>query len=241
MSRIAVISSTPLGTAVVQTLRDGGAELVDVGDAHIVLGIVPLSHSRRTVSEVGPALANGALYADFSDVTPEIAQACAEVLPEGAYVDVGVCDPLPGSETLAKLTASGPRATDLVDAVGQYGLRLERVSDRVGDASARRLVRSILTTGIAAAIIDALWAGQMLGFQDWMYEEVLRIFGSLDPSTAKAMLSDTVRNVKRRQLEMMNVSEMLDDVGYTSTTGDGVALTYSRLLHSVKVPYSNAS
>jgi hypothetical protein len=77
-----------------------------------------------------------------------------------------------------------------------------------------------------------------MGLQDWAYEEILREFESSSAETAKRYISGTAQHVKRRQIEMMDVNEMLAEVGYQSTMVDGVALTYSRILHSKKIPFS---
>ena len=117
-------------------------------------------------------------------------------------------------------------------------MNLEYVSDVPGEAAARKLLRSILAKGMAAVLIDTLWAAESMGLQQWAYEEILREFDSSSPETAKRYLTGTAQHVKRRQIEMMDVTELLNEVGYQSTMVDGVALTYSRILHSKKIPYS---
>ena len=117
---------------------------------------------------------------------------------------------------------------------------LEYVSEVPGEAAARKLMRSILAKGMAAVLIDCLWAAETMGLQDWAYEEIQREFDSSSADTAKRYLTGTAQHVKRRQIEMMDVSEMLNEVGYQSTMVDGVALTYSRILHSKKIPFSKA-
>jgi hypothetical protein len=91
---------------------------------------------------------------------------------------------------------------------------------------------------MASVLIDCLWASESMGLQDWAYEEILREFDSSSADTAKRYLTGTAQHLKRRQIEMMDVSEMLNESGYQSTMVDGVALTYSRILHGTKIPFS---
>ena len=119
-------------------------------------------------------------------------------------------------------------------------MNLEYVSEVPGEAAARKLLRSILAKGMAGVLIDCLWAAESMGLQDWAFEEIQREFDSSSAATAKRYLSGTALHLKRRQIEMMDVTEMLAEVGYQSTMVDGVALTYSRILHGKKIPFSKA-
>jgi putative dehydrogenase len=70
---------------------------------------------------------------------------------------------------------------------------------------------------MAGVIIDCLWAAESMGLQNWAYQEILDKFDSSSAEKAKRYLSGTVQHVKRRQIEMMDVVEMLNEAGYEST------------------------
>jgi len=135
---------------------------------------------------------------------------------------------------------AGTGARRFIELLEPFGMDLEYVSDVPREAAARKLLRSILAKGVAAVLIDCLWAAERMGLQDWAYEEILRKFDSSSAETAKRYGSGTAQHVKRRQIEMMDVTEMLNDAGYEPTMVDGVALTYSRILHSKKIPFAKA-
>ena len=77
-----------------------------------------------------------------------------------------------------------------------------------------------------------------MGLEDWAYEEILREFDSSSSATAKRYLSGTAQHVKRRQIEMLDVVEMLNESGYESTMIAPIEFNYGRILHGKKIPFS---
>lgn len=217
-------------------LAEDAAAAVDGAD--IVISINSSTAARKVAEQVAPLIGAGAVYADLNTGTPALKKSLAALFPDGAFADVAIMKPVPGLAEKVPMGVAGPGARRFVDLLEPLGMNLEYVSDVPGEAAARKLLRSILAKGMAAVLIDTLWAAERMGLQDWAYEEILREFDSTSAETAKRYITGTAQHVKRRQIEMMDVTEMLNEVGYQSTMVDGVALTYSRILHSTKIPYS---
>lgn len=256
--RIAAIGLGEAGSLIAGGLQAAGAEVVGfdpakpsnatvplvdtvadaVEGADLVISINSATVSRKVTEEIAPLLAAGTIYADLNTGTPALKKSLAALFPEGAFVDVAIMKPVPGLAEKVPMGVSGTGARRFIELLEPYGLNLEYVSDVPGEAAARKLLRSILAKGMAAVVIDCLWAAEKMGLQDWAYEEILREFNAMSSDTAKRYITGTAQHVKRRQIEMMDVNEMLGDVGYQSTIIDGVALTYSRILHSKRIPFS---
>ncbi|MBN8912488.1 MAG: hypothetical protein J0H65_10610, partial [Rhizobiales bacterium] len=114
----------------------------------------------------------------------------------------------------------------------------EAVSEEVGAASTRAQLHSLLVKGVAATLVDVLWAAEVLGDDAGAHAEILRWFEEASAASAQALLRDTAEHHKTRQLELTDVSEMLAEAGYEPTMTDGIGLTHSRLLHSRKIPHA---
>lgn len=209
-----------------------------VAGADLVISINSSTVSRKVAERVVPLLEPGMIYADLNTGTPALKRSLAALFPEGVFADVAIMKPVPGLAEKVPMGVAGEGARRFIELLEPLGLDLEYVSEVPGEAAARKLLRSILAKGMAAVLIDCLWAAETMGLQDWAYEEILREFESSSAETAKRYLTGTAQHVKRRQIEMMDVTEMLNEVGYQSTMVDGVALTYSRILHSKKIPFS---
>lgn len=256
--RISVIGLGEAGSLIAGGLAAAGAEVVGFDPVKAAAPVVPVAESvaeavtgadlvisinsstvaRSVAQQVAPLLQPGAIYADLNTGTPSMKRAIAELFPAGVFVDVAVMKPVPGLAEKVPMSVAGPGARRFVELLEPFGLDLDYVSEVPGEAAARKLLRSILAKGMAAVLIDTLWAAESMGLHDWAFEEILREFDSSSADTARRYLSGTAQHVKRRQIEMMDVAEMLNETGYQSTMVDGVALTYSRILHSKKVPFS---
>ncbi|MDR7084547.1 3-hydroxyisobutyrate dehydrogenase-like beta-hydroxyacid dehydrogenase [Arthrobacter ginsengisoli] len=211
-----------------------------VAGAAVVLSLGPSSAPFRVAESVVPLLAKSALYGDLSAGTPAVKKELAALFDDGSYADIAVVGQDPVSGEIPALDVAGTGARKLMDLLGPSSLRLEYVSEVPGEATARRLFRSLLVKGMAGVITDSLWAAESMGLQNWAYQEILEEFESHSAQTAKRYLLGTALHVKRRQIEMMDVVEMLNETGYESTMIAAIEFTYGRILHGKKIPFSKA-
>lgn len=212
------------------------AEAVAVAD--LVISINSSTVSVKVAEQVAPLLGPGAIYADLNTGTPALKRRLAAIFPVGAFADVAIMKPVPGLAEKVPMGVAGTGAHRFIELLTPFGMNLEYVSEVAGEAAARKLIRSILAKGMAGVLIDCLWAAESMGLQHWAYQEILSEFDSTSSATAKRYLSGTTQHVKRRQIEMMDVVEMLNDTGYESTMVDSIALNYSRIMHGKKIPFS---
>uniref|UniRef100_UPI001953C57A hypothetical protein n=1 Tax=Klebsiella pneumoniae TaxID=573 RepID=UPI001953C57A len=57
------------------------------------------------------------------------------------------------------------------------GLDFTFLSENVGDASTRKLLRSIVYKGVAAVICEAVEAGKAFGLEDYIREQIHTVIG----------------------------------------------------------------
>ena len=256
--RIAAIGLGEAGSLIAGGLRTAGLDVVGfdlavpqnptvpvaetvedaVAGADLVISINSSTVSVSVAQQIAPLLKPGAIYADLNTGTPALKRKLAGFFPDGSFADVAIMKPVPGLAEKVPMAVSGTGAQGFVTLLGPFGMNLEYVSDIAGEAAARKLLRSILAKGMAGVLIDCLWAAESMGLQDWAYQEILNEFDSSSSETAKRYLSGTAQHVKRRQIEMMDVVEMLNDTGYDSTMIAAIELNYSRILHGKKIPFS---
>lgn len=256
--KVAVIGLGEAGSLIAEGMQGAGVQIVGfdprtpanpvvpiadslgeaVSGARLVISINSSTASLAVAEQIAPLLDSGALYADLNTGTPALKRRLAGLFPDGAFSDVAIMKPVPGLGFKVPMGVAGPGARAFIEMLEPFGLDLEYVSDVVGEAAARKLIRSILAKGMAGVLIDCLWAAESMGLQDWAYQEILDEFDSSTSNTAKRYLSGTAQHVKRRQIEMMDVVEMLAETGYESTMVAPIELNYSRILHGKKIPFS---
>jgi putative dehydrogenase len=252
-SKIAIIGQNETGSQIADRLSRAGASLIRidpatkspsgcleeaVSGADVVLAMGSSAGPTRIAERVVPLLGEDALYADLSAGTPATKRQLAALFPDGSFVDVTILeqDPVPAGGLVMDVAGTGARR--LIELLQPFGLNLRFVSEVAGEATARGLLRSLLAKGIAAAVIDCLWAAESVGLQSWAYQDILEKFEASSAETARQFLSGTAQHIKRRQIEIMDVVAMLNETGYESTMLPGIEFNYGRILHGKKIPFS---
>ena len=209
-----------------------------VANADVVFSLNSATVSIKVAQQAAAHLKPGAIYCDLNTGTPALKQRLSEIVPADSFVDVAVMKPVPGLAEKVPLSIAGPGAKKFLELFADLDLDITYVSAVAGEAAARKLIRSVLAKGMAALVIDTLWAAKSVGLQDWALEEINREFDTNSSKTVKRYLDGTQQHAKRRSVEMSDVVEMLSDAGYESTMVRGVELTLSRIIHGVRVPFA---
>lgn len=210
-----------------------------VTDADVVFGVNSAMVSLSLAEQVAGFLKPEALYCDLNQGTPAFKQRLAQLFPLGSFVDLALMNQPESATDRLELSAAGPGATRFVQLFEHLNAEVTYVSEVAGEAAARELIRSMVTKGMAAVAIDALWAAKELGLQDWAIDEIKREFESATAGSFQRQLDATAKNPKRHSVELGNVVEMLSEAGYESTTLNGVAATLSKVMHSKKIPHAS--
>ena len=257
--RISVIGPGDAGSLLARDLATAGAEVIGfdlsplpdsstpvaetmdeaVAGANIVLSLNSSSAALRAAERASALLPEGAIYADLNTATPALKRKLAEKFAPDAFVDVAMMSPVSATDEQSVFAVAGPAAQTFIDLLSPLGLTLELVSDVVGQAAARNLTRSMLSKVLAGAVIDYMWAAEAMGLEDWAHDEMLRAFDAMTRDTATGYLEETVKNAKRREIEMLDIVEMLEEADYHSLFVPPTQLVYNKVYHSIKVPHAN--
>jgi len=229
---VAMLGLGEAGGAFREGLRDAGARVIgydplpetepDVDDpraavamADIVVSVTTAAHAREAaesaLSELGPTQ----VYADANTSAAGLKRELADLIaPTGAaFADVAIMAPVPGRGLAVPALASGPGARAFVDAIAPLGMGVRVSGTRPGDAAQRKLLRSVLWKGIAAAITEALAAARAAGQEPFMREQIAELFEEADVALAQRMETGSVQHALRRMHEMHDAEAMLDELG----------------------------
>ncbi len=180
MPVIAVIAPGAMGAAVGARLVEHGAEvwtllasrsqasaaraekagmrdvdLRQLGEAEIILSIVPPGEAMALARSVAPVLRDAArkpVYADCNAVSPQTAAAiAADISATGTrFVDAGIIGGPPKSGTPGPMIyTSGPDAAAL-DVLARHGLRVSDLNGDLGAASGLKMSYAGITKGLTA-------------------------------------------------------------------------------------------
>jgi len=221
MTRIAVLGLGEAGGRIAADLASAGVEVrgydpvVSPGDpaavvagAAAVLSLATAAAARDAVAAALPGLTSGALYADLNAAAPDLKRELASLVP--SFVDVALLGPVPVSGLATPALASGPGADRFAELFEPLGMPVEVVSDRAGDASALKLLRSVFMKGIAAAALESLAAADAAGRRDWLETQLGDV---ITPALLRRLVDGSRRHAARRVDEMDAACDLLASLG----------------------------
>lgn len=196
-------------------------------DAEIVLSLVTADSALAVARDYARHLPQGAIWCDMNSVAPATKRMAADAV-EGAggrYVDVVVMAPVLPAALDAPLLLSGPDAGDAARLLALSGFTDTRiVGDRVGQASAIKLIRSVMVKGIEALGYECAAAAEAAGVLE-------QVTGSLDASERGETWLDRIAYGRermethgaRRAAEMEEAAKTLIDLGIEPVMTRGTA------------------
>lgn len=180
--------------------------------ADIILSANLSAVSVEIAREVALVLNAGQIYCEMNTSSPNKKKAVFEAMEstDVQFVDLAIMAPVPPKGIKTPFLASGPGAKMLLDQLKPYNLCLDYLSDDVGDASTRKLLRSIVYKGVAAVIGEAVMAGKAFGLETYIREQIASVIGG-NEELINRFLEGSYLHAERRIDEMDAVTEMLSD------------------------------
>lgn len=185
--------------------------------ADLVLCLVTADQALAAAQRCAPLLKPGTLWLDMNSVAPGTKRDAAAVIEaSGArYVDVAVMAPVLPARLGVPLLVAGPHAEPAAKALRDYGFtKVSVAGPKVGDASAIKMIRSVMVKGLEALTAECVLAAERAGVRD-------AVIASLDASwkaqgwaeRADYNLDRMLAHGTRRAAEMEEVAKTLSDLG----------------------------
>ena len=186
--------------------------------ADLVLSLVTPESALDTARSASPFVRD-AVYLDLNTTTPDAKKEIGRLIETGGGkpVDGAICDPAEvyGHEVVTLI--SGPEARRLSEAMARCGMQLQVLSERVGDASALKVVRSVFTKGLMMTFLEAIEAARRCGLVEEMIESIAGTVEGLPLRDLALSLAGTSLIVaERRAQEMEDVVSTLESLGMES-------------------------
>jgi 3-hydroxyisobutyrate dehydrogenase len=185
-----------------------------VEGAEIVIALTSPADAAAVFDTTLGAMAADGVFADLTTSPPAAKAARAEsATAHGrAFVDVALMAPVPGRGVRTPALASGPGA-ERYAAVGLFGASVETISEQAGDATTRKLLRSVTMKGLAAIVIEALRAAHAAGLADWLWSDLVAEMSAADEQLLVRLVEGTGLHAARRVHEMQASASMLEALG----------------------------
>ncbi|MFN9489184.1 MAG: DUF1932 domain-containing protein [Betaproteobacteria bacterium] len=174
------------------------------------------------------------LYIDASSNSAKAMEQAAALVGDAArFVDASVMGPVDIMGLKVPFVASGPHAAEFRDRLTPHGMVINVVGKGPGDASAMKLIRSVLMKGLAMLLLDTMEAAQRRNILDAVIEDSSVTFNEIPfQKIIKRYVGGTAVHCERRVHEMKECLELLHDMGSTDRS---TRATISMLREMVKM------
>ncbi len=194
--------------------------------ASFIFSAVTADSSLDAAISAVPALRPGTLYFDINSVSPNRKRESADrISATGAlYVDVAVMAPVHPRRHQTPLLISGPGAEAAIEPMTRLGMKFEFISDRVGDASVIKMIRSVLVKGFESLMVESVLAAVKAGVDERILNSLGNVYPGMDlAKQAGYMMERVMVHGRRRAAEMREVRETLNELGVEGIMADAIA------------------
>ncbi|MDI6725278.1 MAG: NAD(P)-binding domain-containing protein, partial [Methanobacterium sp.] len=112
------------------------------------------------------------IYVDLNNIAPTTVRKCRKYLSNSKFVDAAIIGSI-RSGINTPLIASGKYASEFAK-LNDYGMKIEIIGDKIGQASSIKMLRSSYTKGLAALLFETLLAAYKLNLDEKVLEFISR-------------------------------------------------------------------
>lgn len=206
------------------TCRASSAEAVAGSD--VVIAAVTAASSTDAARAASAGLKPGQLYMDINSTSPAVKRANAELVAgAGAeFVEAAVMESVPPHGHKVPILLAGKAAARLVDVLRPFGMRVEAVGEKIGQASSIKMFRSVIIKGLEALMLESLYAASEMGVTDRVLASLAETYPGMDwPKAVDYLVGRTAQHGARRVAEMREVARTLRDMGHESLMAEATA------------------
>jgi 3-hydroxyisobutyrate dehydrogenase-like beta-hydroxyacid dehydrogenase len=205
-------------------LVGSNAELAGASD--IIISTVTANQALAAAHQAAPGLSERQLYADMNSVSPALKQTIDRVISStGArFVEVAVMAPAPPYGHKVPMLVGGAGGVEFIERMTPFGMKMEFTSNKVGEAAATKMCRSIIVKGLEALLTECVLGASRYGAEERVFKSLSETFPGLDwAEMATYMVGRVVVHGERRAREMEEVAETLRSCGVDPIMAEATA------------------
>ena len=208
-----------------------------VADAELVIALTPGSDAMTALTQAIDDIPETALYADLSTASAATKKALAARAAGRnlLFIDVALMGTVPGRGLRTPALASGPGAERYVALVTDLNVPVARIAGDAGNAATRKLLRSVMMKGLAALMIESMWAAEQAGCAEWLWKDLAKEISAADEALLSRLVHGTLTHAKRRLHEMRACEDLLNELGQDPVMTHATVESLKRVL-SIGIP-----
>lgn len=186
----------------------------------IIIALTPGKAALAALKKIHKHLRPDHLYVDASSNSATAMEKAAALVGDSArFVDASIMGPVDLMGLKVPFVASGPHAAEFRDRMTPHGMVINVVGSNPGDASAMKLIRSVLMKGLAAVLLDTMEAARRRNILDEVIEDCSVTFNDIPfQKIIRRYIGGTAVHCERRIHEMKECLELLHSMQSTDRT-----------------------
>ncbi|MEV4379118.1 DUF1932 domain-containing protein [Streptosporangium sp. NPDC049644] len=186
-----------------------------VAGADVVIALTAAVDAPGALESVLTRTADTAIYLDLSTASPDLKRdLAATATAHGLTFAEGVLmAPVLRLPVRTPVLAAGPGAGRAAELLSACGMDVTSLGGEVGEAAARKLLRSIVVKGLTALMVESLRVAESQGLGRWCYDHLVDTLTGLDGDVVRGLLDGTVAHSVRRVAEMEAAASMARAAG----------------------------
>ncbi|GAA0610492.1 NAD(P)-dependent oxidoreductase [Paenochrobactrum glaciei] len=193
-------------------------DLSALSDVDFVLSLVVGSATQAVAKSVSAYLSDTAIFIDLNSVGPATKTLAAVEIRKGkgTFVEGAVMARVPPYGAKVPIFVAGSAAEETAEKLNALGMNLEAVGTEPGQASALKMIRSVMVKGVEALLIEALSAAEKAGVTEKILDSVGETFPGVNwRETSDYYLSRTFEHGARRVTEMNEAANTIEELGFS--------------------------
>ncbi len=188
--------------------------------ASLVLSAVTAAQAVAAAQSVAAHLGADAFFLDLNSVSPSVKQRAQAAVGTGSgrYVEAVIMAPIAPKRIASPILLGGPHARELEVLAHELGFSGARTfGDKVGQASAAKMCRSVIIKGLEALLTESLLSARHYGVETTVIESLENLLPGHDwRSLARYMISRSLLHGARRAEEMREVALTVGESGLSA-------------------------
>ncbi len=186
----------------------------------IIIAMTPGKSALPALKKIRKYLRPDHLYVDASSNSAHNMEQAAVLVGNAAkFVDASIMGPVDLMGIKVPFVASGPHAAAFRDLMVPHGMVINVVGANPGDASAMKLIRSVLMKGLAALLLETMEAARRRNILDEVIEDSSVTFNDIPfQKIIKRYVGGTAVHCERRIHEMKECLELLHEMDSSDRT-----------------------
>lgn len=181
----------------------------------VIIVLTPGKSALPALKKIHKYLRPDHLYVDASSNSASNMEKAAAIVGNAAkFVDASIMGPVDIMGIKVPFVASGPNAAAFRDLMVPHGMVINVVGSHPGDASAMKLIRSVLMKGLAGLLLETMEAARRRNILDEMIEDCSVTFNDIPfQKIIRRYIGGTAVHAERRINEMKECLELLHEMG----------------------------